>query len=118
MEGKAYIETPKNMARAKAKRMGYNVGSSLGEYLEKPIENPTKDNTNSFNLTNLRYAPVVGAAIGLGQNLFSSPDYSAADTIEAVDITPATVGYTPVGNYLSYKPFDRDYYLNKLNADA
>lgn len=66
----------------------------------------------------LRYAPIAGHAIGAFSDLFSSPDYSAAETIEAVDITPATVGYTPVGNYLSYKPFDRDYYLNKLNADA
>ena len=66
----------------------------------------------------LRYAPIAGHAIGAFSDLFSSPDYSAADTIEAVDITPATIGYTPVGNYLSYKPFDRDYYLNKLNADV
>lgn len=66
----------------------------------------------------LRYAPIAGHAIGAFSDLFSSPDYSAADAIEAVDITPATVSYTPVGNYLSYKPFDRDYYLNKLNADV
>ena len=116
-----YIETPKNMARAKAKRMGYNVGSSLGEYLEKPIENPTKDNTNSFNLANLRYAPVVGAAIGLGQNLFSKPDYTSANAIleaanQAGKYTP--IGYTPIGNYLQYRPFDRNFYLNKLNAQA
>ena len=116
-----YIETPKNMARAKAKRMGYNVGSSLGEYLEKPIENPTKDNTNSFNPTNLRYAPVVGAAIGLGQNLFSKPDYTSANAIleaanQAGKYTP--IGYTPIGNYLQYRPFDRNFYLNKLDAQA
>lgn len=116
-----YIETPKNMARAKARRMGYNVGSSLDEYLEKPIENPTKDNTNSFNLTNLRYAPVVGAAIGLGQNLFSKPDYTSANAIleaanQAGKYTP--IGYTPIGNYLQYRPFDRNFYLNKLNAQA
>lgn len=116
-----YIETPKNMARAKAKRMGYNVGSSLGEYLEKPIENPTKDNTNSFNLTNLRYAPVIGAAIGLGQNLFSKPDYTSANAIleaanQAGKYTP--IGYTPIGNYLQYRPFDRNFYLNKLDAQV
>ena len=116
-----YIETPKNMARAKAKRMGYNVGSSLGEYLEKPIENSTKDNTNSFNLANLRYAPVIGAAIGLGQNLFSKPDYTSANAIleaanQAGKYIP--IGYTPIGNYLQYRPFDRNFYLNKLDAQA
>ena len=74
--------------------------------------------TKASNSNWLRYVPIAGHAIGAFSDLFSSPDYSAADAIEAVDITPATVGYTPVGNYLSYKPFDRDYYLNKLNADV
>ena len=79
-----------------------------------------KGNNNS-KLTWLRYAPVAGAAIGLGQNLFSRPDYTSADTIleaanQAGNYTP--VGYTPIGNYLQYRPFDRNFYLNKLNAQA
>lgn len=79
------------------------------------------DTNKSSKLTWLRYAPVVGAAIGLGQNLFSKPDYTSADTIleaanQAGNYTP--VGYTPIGNYLQYRPFDRNFYLNKLNAQA
>ena len=79
-----------------------------------------KGNNNS-KLTWLRYAPVVGAAIGLGQNLFSKPDYTSSDTIleaanQAGNYTP--IGYTPIGNYLQYRPFDRNFYLNKLNAQA
>ena len=79
-----------------------------------------KRNNNS-KLTWLRYAPVVGAAIGLGQNLFSKPDYTSADTIleaanQVGNYTP--VEYTPIGNYLQYRPFDRNFYLNKLNAQA
>ena len=79
-----------------------------------------KGNNNS-KLTWLRYAPVVGAAIGLGQNLFSKPDYTSADAIleaanQAGNYTP--VGYTPIGNYLQYRPFDRNFYLNKLNAQV
>ena len=79
-----------------------------------------KGNNNS-KLTWLRYAPVVGAAIGLGQNLFSRPDYTSADAIlEAAEqvgnYTP--IGYTPIGNYLTYRPLDRNYYINKLNAQA
>lgn len=75
----------------------------------------------SSRMTWLRYAPVVGAAIGLGQNLFSKPDYTSADAIlEAADkagnYTP--IEYSPIGNYLTYKPFDRNYYINKLNAQA
>lgn len=83
----------------------------------------TDDNRkdNNSKLTWLRYAPVAGAAIGLGQNLFSKPDYTGADAIlEAANqvgsYTP--ISYTPIGNYLQYKPFDRNFYLNKLNAQA
>lgn len=83
----------------------------------------TDDNRkdNNSKLTWLRYAPVAGAAIGLGQNLFSKPDYTGADTIlEAANqvgsYTP--ISYNPIGNYLQYKPFDRNFYLNKLNAQA
>ena len=89
----------------------------------KPLTNNNKDiNTKNPNdLTRLRYAPVIGAAIGLGQNLFSKPDYSSADTIleasrDAGNYTP--IDYTPIGNYLQYRPFDRNFYLNKLNAQA
>lgn len=79
-----------------------------------------KGNNNS-KLTWLRYAPVVGAAIGLGQNIFSKPDYSNADAIlnaanQAGNYTP--VSYDPIGNYLQYRPLDRNYYINKLNAQA
>ena len=122
-----WLEEPKYMARAKAKRMGYNVGSSLGEYNENPIDNPdykesrNEESRKSSGLSNLRYAPVVGAVIGLGQNLFSKPDYKSANAIleaanQAGNYIP--VGYTPIGNYLQYRPFDRNFYLNKLNAQA
>ena len=122
-----WLEEPKYMARAKAKRMGYNVGSSLKEYNENPIDNPdykesrNEESRKSSGLSNLRYAPVIGAAIGLGQNLFSKPDYKSANAIleaanQAGNYIP--VGYTPIGNYLQYRPFDRNFYLNKLNAQA
>ena len=117
-----WLEEPKYIARAKAKRMGYNVGSSLKEYNENPIANSDYKESGKFSgLSNLRYAPVIGAAIGLGQNLFSKPDYKSANAIleaanQAGNYIP--VGYTPIGNYLQYRPFDRNFYLNKLNAQA
>lgn len=74
-----------------------------------------------FDETSLRYAPVLGAAIGLGQNLFSRPDYSNADAVlnaanNAGNYIP--VDYDPIGNYLQYKPLDRNYYINRLDAQA
>ena len=119
-----WVKEPKYMARAAAKRAGYDVGSSLDDYNKNPIKVPEKKKSAASKLldaTNLRYAPVVGAAIGLGQNLFSRPDYTSANTIleaanQAGNYTP--IGYTPIGNYLQYRPFDRNFYLSKLNAQA
>ena len=122
-----WLEEPKYMARAAAKRAGYDVGSSLDDYNKNPIKVPEKKKSavsrllSNLDDTDLRYAPVIGAAIGLGQNLFSRPDYTSADAIfeaanQAGNYTP--IGYTPIGNYLQYRPFDRNFYLNKLNAQA
>lgn len=108
-------------------RAGYDVGSSLDDYNKNPIKVPEEKKSavsrllSNLDATDLRYAPVVGAAIGLGQNLFSRPDYTSADAIleaanQAGNYTP--IGYTPIGNYLQYRPFDRNFYLNKLNAQA
>lgn len=122
-----FVETPKYMAKAAAKRAGYDVGSSLDDYNKNLIKVPEKKKSavsrllSNLDNTDLRYAPVIGAAIGLGQNLFSRPDYTSADAIleaanQAGNYTP--IGYTPIGNYLQYRPFDRNFYLNKLNAQA
>lgn len=122
-----WVEEPKYMARAAAKRAGYDVGSSLDDYNKNPIKTPKKKKSavskllSSLDATDLRYAPIVGAAIGLGQNLLSKPDYSSSEAIleaanQAGNYTP--VEYTPIGNYLQYRPFDRSFYLNKLNAQA
>lgn len=74
-----------------------------------------------FNLSDLRFAPAVGSAIGAATSLLSKPDYTPSDTVlEAANqlgnYTP--ISYNPIGNYLSYNPFDRNYYTNKLNAQA
>ena len=127
-----YTDTPDDNELLDVARMYNNeaplgTGTSLvakaarGIIDYSPINNSNNSKKKSNSLTNLRYAPVVGAAIGLGQNIFSRPDYTSADTIleaanQAGNYTP--IGYTPIGNYLQYRPFDRNFYLNKLNAQA
>ena len=69
----------------------------------------------------LRYMPVVGSAVGLASTLFSNPDDSDASAILEASRGRGTyqpVRYSPIGNYLTYRPFDRDYYINKMNAEA
>lgn len=74
-----------------------------------------------FNLSDLRYAPAVGSAKGAATSLLSKPDYTPSDTV--LDAANQLGNYTPIsynliGNYLSYNPFDRNHYINKLNALA
>lgn len=69
----------------------------------------------------LRYAPVLGSAIGFTHGLLSKPDYSSADAILEASKNAGKympVEATPIGNYLTYNPLDRDYYVNKLNANT
>lgn len=89
------------------------------EELEDMMEE--KDNTTKIGRVKtspLRYAPIIGNGLAVFSDLFSKPDYSAADRVAGVNINPAMVGYNPVGNYLTYSPFDRNFYINKLNASA
>lgn len=90
------------------------------------ISTDTKKKTNnkednSLLPTWMRYAPIVGSAIGAASSLLSKPDESSADAIltaarEAGQYTP--ISFNPIGDYITYNPFDRDYYINKLNAES
>lgn len=65
-----------------------------------------------------RYAPIIGSGLASLSDLFSRPDYSGANLISGVDLGAETAGYAPIGNYLSYRPLDRDFYINKMNQQA
>ena len=90
------------------------------------ISTDTKKKTNNKEDNGLlptwmRYAPIVGSAIGAASSLLSKPDESSADAIltaarEAGQYTP--ISFNPIGDYMIYNPFDRDYYINKLNAES
>lgn len=71
-----------------------------------------------------RYIPAVGLGIGSvtdAMGLTNKPDYSNADAILAASAGAGTyqpVRYDPIGNYLTYRPFDREFALNQMNATA
>lgn len=87
---------------------------------------PIKKDNNSTNhrhatTSDLRYAPAIGKGLMLLQNIFNKPDYSNANTIynEANNLGKVnTVGFNPLGNYLTYRPMDRNYYINKMNDES
>lgn len=70
----------------------------------------------------LRYAPAIGlgaAIISDALGITNNPEYENAARIEAAsraDYKP--IGFERLGNYLKYKPFDTDYLLNRMDADA
>lgn len=69
----------------------------------------------------LRFAPVIGSAIGSVSSLFDTPDYSTAQSIEeaatrASAFTPIKV--SPIGTYMKYDPMDLNYYTNNLKAQS
>lgn len=90
---------------------------------ETPVKK-TEERTQGKYADWLRYAPAVGFGIGVltdALGITNKPDYANADAILEATRGSGTyqpVGFNPIGNYLSYKPFDRDYYTNKMSAEA
>lgn len=76
------------------------------------------EGNNDKRQTWTRYAPIIGSGLASLSDLFSKPDYGSADMIGGVDLGAEAVGYAPIGNYLSYRPLDRDFYINKMNQQA
>ena len=95
----------------------------------KPAESTpsTEENIPPLDLgrsnESLRYAPAVGlgmAALSDALGITNNPDYTEAAQIEAATRGGSymPVSWNPIGNKLTYRPFDRDYYINKLNAES
>ena len=81
----------------------------------------TDDTKSNNNFTWLRYAPAVGAGLGVLTDALgwtNKPDYDNADLVGSAVDNLTNVEFTPIGNYLTYRPLDRNYYINKLNAQA
>ncbi len=72
-------------------------------------------------LSYLRYAPAVASGISSltdALGITNRPDYKNALLMENAGNNLRDITAPPIGNYLTYNPFDRDYYSNKLNAQA
>lgn len=103
-------------------------GLNLGNYyVNDPSPSTSSDDSDKQEIKRsyegYRFAP----AIGLGMTTLSDalgftnkPDYSEASMIEAATRGGSymPVSWNPIGNKLTYRPFDRDYYTNKLSAEA
>lgn len=99
----------------------YANGGKMGRKYDGLGEDPNfiQVDVPDNNLVKLRYAPAIGSGIGVLTDLMgitNTPDYSNSDLIWNTANSIPTIKYKPIGNYLTYKPLDRNYYTNKLNA--
>lgn len=86
-----------------------------------PIEPDGRTPVGDTDLSWMRYIPAAGAGIGVFSDLMgwtNKPDYTNANLVGSVVDNLSTIDYNPIGSYLTYRPLDRDYYTNKLNAQA
>lgn len=82
---------------------------------------PPKDPNKDSALAYLRYAPAVGAGLGVVSDLMgltNKPDYTNADFALNSTSGLKDVQYNPIGDYMKYTPLDREFYINQLNAQA
>ena len=96
------------------------------------LSGASRNNTNNtvdkpslpLEQTWMRYIPAFASgAMSLTDALgwTNKPDYGEANAVlEAAKGAGVyqPVSFNPIGNYMTYRPFDRDYYTNKLNAEA
>ncbi len=98
-------------------------GVKLPKLSQTSVLGDGSDETKRYP-TWMRYAPIAGAGVGVLTDALgwtNEPDYSNADAM--LDATANGGNYMPVseaplGDYLTYNPFDRNYYINKLNAES
>lgn len=62
----------------------------------------------------MRYAPIAGSAISAIWDMAQKPDYSVAEAAERIASNTPRVRFNPIGNYLTYRPVDRNFYLNQV----
>ena len=104
----------------------YWYNTSLKTGLAKKNELPKVENSDSKTTTskntnfNTMYAPIIAnTALGVA-SMFQKPDYTNAELLEreARNIPNNTISPTYLNDYLTYRPLDRNYYLNQLKGQA
>lgn len=66
----------------------------------------------------LQAAPAIGNALGVLTQAFNRPDYKHAKELQQSNEEFTPISYTPLTQKMEYKPFDVNYYGNKLGAQA
>lgn len=81
---------------------------------EERVYNQWKNDTDGESLA--RYASLINTGLGLFEN--RKPDMTGADMIARERAKEIPIGYSPLTHYMTPKPFDRAFYLNKMYGNA
>ena len=99
-----------------------NANNANNSDKDKDKDKGSGNGKTKFDESWLRYAPVLGSAIGAMVSLFDKPDMEYANAIERAGREAAgklkDVKAKPIGDYLAYNPFDRLFYSNQLAAQS
>ena len=85
---------------------------------KKPNSDPDKFDKG---LPFLRFAPAIGSGVAAFTDMMgwtNKPDYSGIDKISDTVNHMSPASYRPIGDYMTYKPLDRNYYQNMLDSQA
>lgn len=122
--GKNLIETPTdNLERNKVESFLQRLANIQEAQRAKMGKQGTQQMAyggNKYSDMNTMYAPIIAnTALGIA-SMFQKPDYTNAELLEreARNIPNNTVSPTYLNNYLTYRPLDRNYYLNQLKGQA
>ena len=94
------------------------IGDALSDKYGQIESSEQEEKANP--LSYLQFAPVIGSAVGAIKSLFQKPDYENAEILKntANSLSSPAVNWRRVHNYMTYKPLDRNYYLNQLKGQA
>lgn len=81
---------------------------------EERVYNQWKNDIDGESLA--RYASLINTGLGLFEN--RKPDMTGADMIARERAKEVPIGYSPLTHYMTPKPFDRAFYLNKMYGNA
>ncbi len=72
------------------------------------------------NLDLLRQAPIIGSGLMTAADAFGLTNRSDYTNVDLINNPPQLTPITPrrITNYMSYVPLDRDYYINRQNAQT
>ena len=82
---------------------------------------PHDPNNFDKGLPFLRYAPAIGSGVAAFTDMMgwtNKPDYSGINKISDTVNHMSPASYRPIGDYMTYKPLDRNYYQNMLDSQA